>query len=180
MLTLPDMAAWLRELHTHDLFRLETLPAYEAASDGEDYRRFLRGEPGPTVDKTRWLDTLRHDIAAGRRWRRARIIHRPMTDYERYSCAWGYPDNVRAGEDVRILEVGDDTRLDEQVGDFFVVDGRHVMRSVYDDGRLLGAIPVSGGEAAALIAVRDLVWDRAVPFGPWWADRRETIEARVA
>jgi len=180
VLTLAELGAYIREHHHRDLFRLETLPAYSAASDGGDYERFLRGEPGPTVDKTAWIDTLRTATAAGRAWRRLRLIHTPITDYERYACTWGYPDNVAAGEDVRVLVVPTGDRTHERVGDFFVLDDRHVIRSVYDaHGALQGAQIQHGTEADTLIGVRDLLWERAQPFTQWWAGTH-TGTAQVA
>ncbi|MDN5918944.1 MAG: hypothetical protein L0I76_28250 [Pseudonocardia sp.] len=180
-MNLAEMATYLRERHTFDLTRVETLPYYNADSDGEDYRRFLTDPKatGPTVDKSGWLATLRSDTDGHKRWRRVRLVRDPLTDYERYSCTWGYPDNVAAGEDVRILQVTDESRLDQLVGDFFVVDNEHVVLTYYDAaGRHAGAEVVDGRESAALIAVRDLAWGRAVPFTDWWNAHPEYSRAR--
>ena len=60
---------------TQDLFRWETLPAYEVASDGSDYRRYLDGADAPTPERQQpWLDTLREWANQGRARRRVRII----------------------------------------------------------------------------------------------------------
>lgn len=177
MMDLPAMAAWLSERHTSDLFRLETLPSYTAASDGGDYQRWRDGLES-TVDKSGWLQKLRDDTAEHRRWRRVRVLHTPLTDYQRYSIEWGYPDNVAAGEDVRVLVVTEESRLDQLVGDFFVVDGQHVLRTHYDDhGVHQGGEVVTGREAASLIAIRDLVWSQAVPFTQWAENYRPRQKA---
>jgi hypothetical protein len=34
-----------------------------------------------------------------------RIIHDPITDYERYACEWGYTLNSPAGEIIRIIDL---------------------------------------------------------------------------
>jgi Family of unknown function (DUF6879) len=34
-----------------------------------------------------------------------RIIHDPITDYERYACEWGYALNSPAGEIIRIINL---------------------------------------------------------------------------
>ncbi len=51
-----------------DLFRLETLDLYEVRTDGSDYDRYLRGEPGPDTDRKQpWMDRLAADAARGLR-----------------------------------------------------------------------------------------------------------------
>lgn len=92
-MTLLDLSQLKHTLETasRDLFRWETLPAYEVASDGTDYGRYLDGADAPTPERKQpWLDTLRAEAECGRTRRRVRIIHDPITDYERYSCEWGY------------------------------------------------------------------------------------------
>jgi hypothetical protein len=79
---------------TRDLFRWETLPAYEVASDGSDYLCYLDGADAPTPERKQpWLDILREWAEQGRPRRRVQIIHDPITDYERYACEWGYALN---------------------------------------------------------------------------------------
>jgi hypothetical protein len=185
LLDLPAMAAWLGERHRSDLFRFESLPMYRAASDQGDYQRFLDGEP-LRADTSAWHGKLRADTAAGRRWRRVRLAVQPIHPYVAYS-AHAYVGNVRAGEDVRVLEVAEDApdaKLPDLVGDFFVVDGQVLLTHYDDQGRHLGGEIVEGREAAALIAVRDLLWGRAQDFTTWW-DRhqdlhRTSTRARVA
>ena len=72
LLDLPQLRQTL-EGTTHDLFRWETLPAYEMASDGSDYRRYLEGADAPTIERKQpWLDTLRAWAEQGRPRRRVR------------------------------------------------------------------------------------------------------------
>jgi hypothetical protein len=57
------------------------------------------GADTPTPERKQpWLDTLREWAEQGRHRRRVRIIHDPITDYERYACEWGYALNSPAGE----------------------------------------------------------------------------------
>ena len=73
------------------LFRMETLPAYTVDSDGDDYQRWLAGESEPTWErKTRWMDVLRRERAAGKVSSRVRVLSEQLTDYECYACEWGY------------------------------------------------------------------------------------------
>ncbi|MGH3898932.1 MAG: DUF6879 family protein [Pseudonocardiaceae bacterium] len=166
-LTLDQLGEFVAKHHTGDLFRLETLPFYNAASDDDDFLRYLRGEPAPTAEaKQPWLDRIRADVAAGRAWRRVHAVTHPLPDYVRYECEWGYVPNTAAGEQVRIAEL---TPALAQVGDFFVLDGEHVVRSRYDsECRFVGAEVDDPGSAAPLVALAELLWSQATDFTTWW------------
>jgi hypothetical protein len=173
VLDLRQLGQVIAERHTTDLLRLETLPFYDTASDGGDYQCYLAGEArAGSAAKQPWLDRLRTDTAAGRRWRRAHVVELPLSDYLRYECEWGYTDNVVHGEDVHILVVGKSgMSAVAAVGDFFVIDHRHVIRSQYDaQGRFVGAEPVpeTADAAAARRALAEVIWEVATPFTAWW------------
>lgn len=114
------------------------------------------------------MDHLRSDIAAGRAWRRVHALTHPLTDYLRYECEWAYTDNVAAGEDVRIIDNPGSALL--AVGDFFVLDGAHVVRSHYDhDGRFVGAeVLISDTAKAPYLTISNLIWPNAERFATWW------------
>jgi hypothetical protein len=113
VLTLDQPGEFVASHHTRDLFRLKTLSLlqrglrhYNAASDADDLRRYLRGEPAPTAEAKRpWLDRIRADVTSGRAWRRLHAVAEPLWDYVRYECEWGYVPNSAAGEQVRIAEL---------------------------------------------------------------------------
>lgn len=171
VLDIEELGKWLAHNHTADLFRLEVRDAYAVDSDGDDYRRYLSGEGEPNAEaKGPWLQQLRSDTEAGRIWRKVHLVRGPLTDYERYEIEWGFLFNATAGEQCRILEV-DEARAVQlgALGDFFVLDGEHVLRNLYDDAdRFLGGQVIYGGEAIALRAVVDWVWDAAEPVTSWW------------
>lgn len=174
LLGINDLAEFVDQHHTRDLFRLETLDYYDVTSDGDDYHRYLRGEPAPTAAaKQPWLDRLQADVAAGRRWRRIHALTTPLTDYLSYECEWAYTDNVAAGEDVRIIDDASDALL--TIGDFFVLNHQHVIRSHYDKaGLFVGAEVVNEASAKApYIAFADVIWDTAQPFTEWWHQHPE-------
>ena len=166
-----EVGEWLGRRHVNDLFRLETRDTYTVESDGEDYLRYLSGEAEPmAAAKQPWLDKLAADTRAGRIRRKVHLVRGPLTDYERYEFEWGFAYNVVHGEQVRVLELGGDRAARTiELGDFFVLDGEHVLRNHYDDsGRFRGAQVVYGAEAAALRAVSGWIWDAAEPFTSWW------------
>lgn len=168
VLTLDQLGEFVAKHHTRDLFRLETLSFYNATSDADDLRRYLRGEPAPSAEAKRpWLDRIRADVTSGRAWRRIHAVTQPLSDYVRYECEWGYVPNSAAGEQIRIAEL---TPALTQVGDFFVLDGRHVVRSHYDEtGRFVHAeVMGNAASAAPLLAIAELLWNQATNFSTWW------------
>ncbi|MGH3697153.1 MAG: DUF6879 family protein [Pseudonocardiaceae bacterium] len=168
MLTLDQLGEFVAKHHTRDLFRLETLTFYNAASDDDDFHGYLRGEPAPTAEAKRpWLDRLRTDVTGGKAWRRVHAVTHPLPDYVRYECEWGYVPNTAAGELVRIAEL---TPALAQVGDYFVLDAEHVVRSHYDsECRFVGAEVIDDPRSAApLMALAELLWRQATDFATWW------------
>lgn len=175
MLTLSQLGEYIGARHTFDLFRLETLSHYEAASDEDDFRRYQDGETAPRARvKEPFLARLLADNAAGKRWRRVHTVSHPLTDYLRYECEWGYAFNVAAGEDVRILDLdklGLDT-FEHRVADFFVIDGEFVVRSIYDDRHRFSHAEVIDDRRPYLL-LSELLWCLAESFTPWWTAHTE-------
>lgn len=174
-MTLLDLSQLKQTLETasRDLFRWETLPAYEVASDGTDYGRYLDGADAPTPERKQpWLDTLRAEAESGRTRRRVRIIHDPITDYERYSCEWGYSLNSQAGELIRVIDLARaslPSELTRIPRDFWLVDGHEVVAMHYDpDGRFHGGELLDPREAAEYVVAAEVAWELGEDFTTWW------------
>lgn len=157
-----------------DLFRWEALPAYEVAADGTDYRRYLDGAAEPTWERKQpWLDTLSAEAKRGRTRRRVRVIHDPITDYERYACEWGYALNVEAGEQIRVIDLTEAVQLPVELDrierDFWLVDDRMVVSMHYaDDGQFLGAEVLNHSRLPTYRLVTDMAWRAGEDFAKWW------------
>ena len=182
MLDLAQLDAFLDEHHHRDLYRVRTRERYAVASDGDDYHRFVAGEAEPTWSRTRpWLDHLRSRVGSGRGWRNVHVVQLPLSSYLGYACEWGYAFNVTAGQDVRIVETtdGETGGWLREVGDFWVVDGRHVVRMHYgDDDGFVGADAITDESTAAVYrAAAGLLWRASEPFAGWWAARPELHRA---
>ncbi|HEX5142411.1 MAG TPA: hypothetical protein VFW21_00935 [Mycobacterium sp.] len=164
------------ESATQDLFRWETLPAYEVASDGSDYRRYLEGADAPTPERKQpWLDTLRKWAEQGRLRRRVRIIHNPITEYERYACEWGYALNSQAGEIIRVIDLAQNRLLPAELtsiaGDFWLIDGREVVAMHYQpDGQFHAAEILHPNQVAEYRAAAKVSWELGTDFTTWWND----------
>ena len=155
----------------HDLFRLETLDRYEVRTDGSDFDRYLRGEPGPNMARKQpWMDRLAADAARGLRNYRVHVLRSPLTPYLRYECEWGYAYNATVGEDIRILDLAERPTPPALVAeDFWLMDNAAVVRMYYRDARFIGAEVLPDALLPRYRAARDAACQGAVPFEAWWA-----------
>jgi hypothetical protein len=173
----PDDLGQLFVSFRHSAFRLETLPAYAIEEEAESLRAWRAGEPRPAWQEDREWCRLVADAKAARKFmQRVRVVRRPLSEYIRLEFDWGYPDNIAAGEDIRILELTGGDQLpyvpDSDRGyDFWCFDAVTVVRLEYDGaGRFIRPVDVSD-HAPRFIACQDYAMRRAVPF----SDYRATI-----
>jgi uncharacterized protein DUF6879 len=182
--TLLPLGAEFDELFTafrHTAFRLETLDRYDVGYEEEPLRRFLAGKPKPHDDaKQAWVRTIADALAAGKRMERVHVVTEPLTDYLRFELAWGYPENVEAGEDIRILPVSlGSWPAGVPNHDFWLFDSKSVAVMRYDDGgRFRGAELVEDSEIVMQhCSWRDAAWRDAVPYKQYLAARRSALQA---
>jgi hypothetical protein len=172
MLDAQELGAMLRQAK-RSLFRLEMQPAYDVPTDGNDFSRYLAGEPWPDLErKERWLLFLREQRDKGIYRSRVRVVRIPLSDYDRYASEWGYCYNVPAGDDTRIAEVGKllrDAWMDGINHDFWLVDNQVPIRMNYDDGgRFVNADVLNGAEGPRYRDIKDALWVNSEPFEQWW------------
>ena len=166
----------------HELFRLEVLDAYEVASDGTDFGRYLRGDPEPDpARKGPWLARLAADAARGFRNYRVHVLTSPLSAYLRYECEWGYVPNAAAGEDIRILDLAEKPRPADLVSeDFWLMDNHTVILMHYRSSRFAGAEVLSPAIAPRYRAARDAAWHSAEPFEEYWSAHPQFHRGREA
>lgn len=110
-------------------------------------------------------------IRAGKTMRRVRAVTRPLTDYTRWEFAWGFAYNVRAGEDIRILDVTGRPGLTLPDHDFWLFDDRHVVKLLYrPDGTQIGRELAERPDLGSYLTWRDAAWEQAVPFADYSPD----------
>ncbi|QUH04978.1 hypothetical protein HUO13_33110 [Saccharopolyspora erythraea] len=143
-------------------WRFEVQPAYTSPDENLDL--YLAGEPKPEHDNEDWHRSVCGFVAAGKTIGRVRVVRRPLTDYQRYQFDWIIPDNVAAGEDVRILDLTDlDLALPDQ--DFWLFDDAIVVHLDFDPGGVLTGIEqLEDADVAKYLRWRDLALRHAVPF----------------
>lgn len=176
MLSIAELGEFIDTHLAHHAFRLELLDAYEVASDGGQFGRYVAGEPAPGPDVFGpWLDRLREERAAGITRQRVHVVTRPLSPYVRYECEWGYTATGGAGEDIRILDLTARARpawIPSR--DFWLIDDEHVVEMHYDHAaQFSGAVVLNEEHAPAYRAARDQLVVAAEPFGTWWAAHPE-------
>jgi hypothetical protein len=104
-------------------FRLEALQHYVLGEDEPRRQAFREGRPlPPRPGKVESMRMVRDAVAAGKRVHRVHVVDMPLSDYIRYELAV-YPENIAAGEDVRIACRASNTRLNDLDTDFWLFDG---------------------------------------------------------
>ena len=83
----------------------KTLPQYLVPQEAEEFARFKAGETFPDIQEDGWTEQIRRHKTEGRTTGRVHIVTRPLSDYLRFEFARYYRHSVRAGEDIRILDV---------------------------------------------------------------------------
>jgi hypothetical protein len=112
-----------------------------------------------------WFQEVRAHTARGVRFRRARIVSEPVTDFIRFEYEITSALNVAAGEEVRWLPRQQASDLCLPGNDFWVFDGRAVRFGYFaGDGSYLGDEAVETASVVALCASAfEAVWERAIP-----------------
>jgi uncharacterized protein DUF6879 len=106
-------------------FRVETLSAYDAPAEAGVLEAFREGRPLPerSVRTSPWLARIARTTAAGKSWSRTRVTGWPLTEYERFQLAYGYPPSEQAGEVIRVASRVEHLELAALGGDFWLFDG---------------------------------------------------------
>src|ERR1700677_639259 len=109
---------------TRSAVHLELRDSYDP--DTPQYAEWLAGTPRPVPASQEWFDFVREHTARGVRFRRARIVSEPLSDYIRFEHEATAGLNVAAGEEVRWLPRRLGAGLCVPVNDYWVFDGRLV------------------------------------------------------
>ena len=125
----------------HSVLRLEMRRHTDIPSERPEIATFLAGEQ-PEVRApwapNWWTEMLSAHTAAGRPFRRVRVMDDPLTNYNRYMI-WSGSRNVAAGEDIRYLARAEANKLDLPDHDFWVYDTARLAELRFtDDGRVVG------------------------------------------
>jgi hypothetical protein len=127
----------------NEIFRLEAQPHYQVMGETERLAAFAAGHPLPMRPaKARWLEEVGIFRARGVHVHRVHVIDLPVGPYLRYEIEGAYPENIAAGEGVRLADRASNPGLADVRRDFVLIDSAIVVWFDYDqDGRLAGYEP---------------------------------------
>jgi hypothetical protein len=145
-------------------FRWEAQGVYREPYEQEPLRQFLAGHEPDTAFVQGWLDEVRANSAAGRRYSRVRVLTEPLTDYLRFELALT-PLNVEAGEEVRLLPDTRRRQLDLPGEDFWLFDDEWVALMRFGpDGFEYAEVITDFSTVQRFREIRALAWREATPF----------------
>jgi hypothetical protein len=147
----------------HTAFRLEVRDRYDSSYENESLLKFLAGEKDDLPWIQDWLTMIRAATAAGKHFRRVRVVSLPLTDYSRFGV-WASQFTTAAGEDIRYLVRDQAQDMGVPNHDYWLFDSRLLVAMRFDDAdRFLGGEVI---EDPAVIVQhnywRDAAWHRAV------------------
>jgi hypothetical protein len=108
--------------------------------------------------------------ASGRSIGRVHVVRRPLSEYLRFEFDWYYTPHIRAGENIRILDLTDEPDPDLPDHDFWLFDEATVVQMLYrPDGTQIGRELVKDPDLEAYIKWRDMACAAAIPVLDYWA-----------
>jgi hypothetical protein len=149
-------------------FHLEMKEEYHVTEEDEEFRRFLAGEIQVPNWGPGWGNFIRDITTAGCAVQRVRIVSEPLNDYARFLLAHA-AGSVAAGEDIRYLPRDKAAGIDLPVEDCWLFDDSKLVLVLFPGaGRKYEMHPVDDPELTArYVAVRDQVWERAIPYAEY-------------
>ena len=133
--------------------------------DTPQYREWLEGKPRPVPASQAWYDLVCEHTARGVRFRRARVVSEPVSDYIRFEHEATAGLNIAAGEDVRWLPRHRASDLLLPGNDLWVFDDRLIRFHHFDgNGRVVeDELCDDAAVIARVMTAFEAVWERAVP-----------------
>ena len=152
---------------TRSAVHLELRDSYDP--DTPQYPEWLAGTPRPVPANQEWYDFVREHTARGVRFRRARIVSEPLSDYIRFEHEATAGLNVAAGEEVRWLPRRLGVGLCVPVNDYWVFDDRLVRFGYFaGDGTYLDDELTDEPEVVRTCAEAfEAVWELAIPHADY-------------
>jgi hypothetical protein len=166
-MTLPPFSELIAAT-TRSAVHLEMRDAYTPFDP--EFQAWKQGKPRTPPDTPDWWHNLvREHAARGIRFRRARIVSEPVSDYIRFEHeATGWL-NVAAGEEVRWLPRRRASDLCLPGNDFWLFDDRLIRFHHFSgDGEIVeDELCDDLAVIARCMAAFEAVWDRAVPHAEY-------------
>ena len=133
------------------------------------YQDWLAGKPIPVPALPEWRDLVRFHTARGVRFRRARIVSEPLSNYIKYEHYITDASNVAGGEEIRWLPRQKAGGLLVPANDFWVLDGRLVRLGYFaGDGEFVDhELTDDPGLAKSYADAFERAWELATPHADY-------------
>jgi len=147
-----------------EALHLEMRDAYGTAVELPHLRKWLNGEPDSLDWLQDWFDTVRAGTAAGKSFRRARIVSEPVSEYQR----WVLRDThlyVEAGEDIRWVPRRLVSTIPLPGNDFWLFDREVVVFLIFaGNGLVMDYLRTTDPAAIELcVTAFETVWELSIP-----------------
>ena len=181
VITLEQLGRDFDGMFKRSAVRLLTLDSYLADNEREPYARFLAGDAVDAAWREPWKGYVRGVRESGRKMARVHIVTEPAGDYIRFSLLHGYPANVEAGEDVRILGRAQAGGL-EAAGDYWLFDGTLAACLIYNEAGEVDRVELdtNPGFLMSLRGIQAEALRRSVPLAQYVTKHNITEERTAA
>ena len=139
------------ETAEQSMLRLESRRHTDVEDERSDFRAFLAGDLPEVLEweHSPFTEMVSRHTAAGRPFRRARVMDDPLTDYNRFMIYTG-ARGASIGDDINYLSRSEANALDLPDHDFWVFDSARLVELRFtDDGRPLGHDLITDPETVA-------------------------------
>lgn len=163
----PPPFAELIAATTASAVHLETRDSY--TPDDPQFLEWKAGKPRPVPASPAWFDLVREHTARGVKFRRARVVSEPVSDFIRFEHEATAGLNVAAGEEVRWLPRHCMPGLLVPLCDFWLFDDRLVRFHHFSgDGDIIADVMADDPDVVrACSAAFEAVWEHAVPHAEY-------------
>jgi hypothetical protein len=147
-----------------EALHLEMRDAYGTAVELPHLARWLAGEPDDTDWLQDWFALVRAGTAAGKVFRRARIVNEPVTDYQK----WVLQDSHlygEAGEDIRWIPRARVSTVALPGNDFWLFDDERLVFLIFAGNGLVVDRLLTTDQAAIRLcrSAFESVWQLSIP-----------------
>jgi len=141
--------------YKQDAIRIEVLPTFLIPKEAEALRAIRSGRQPDFDFMNGWHSRLDMVTKKGRTSRRIRLLSEPPSEYEDFELKWGYPSNIKHGEQIRCIR----RNKSEDLFDCWLFDGSLGFQMLYDEkGSFLGSKKLGTTETKRLVDWVTSVW----------------------
>jgi hypothetical protein len=155
-----------------EALHLEMRDVYAVMDEAQRFARFLekghRDHDAEAEERRPWMTIIQDATAAGKMFRRARIISEPVTDYIRYEWE-GTGSNVEAGEKIKWLPRRFASTIALPGNDFWLFDESTVVFTIFTgEGDVCERQLTTDAVVVQLCKLAfEAVWSIAIPHGEY-------------